>query len=139
METERSRYGTILATSSGMTLYRLSADTPTSSACNSACAAVWPPLTVTGRPTVGPGLDQSLVGTITRPNGTHQVTYNGHPLYTFSGDGAAGQVNGEGINSFGGVWDVLNRSGDPVTKPVPTPAPSTTAPSGYGSNYGGGY
>lgn len=130
-------YGTILVDSSGHTLYVFTADTAKTSACTGACPAVWPPLLVSGTPTAGPGVKSSLLSTITRSNGTHQVTYAGHPLYTFTKDQAAGQVNGEGINHFGGTWYVLGASGQPVTtasSSSPTTASSsspTTASSGY--------
>jgi predicted lipoprotein with Yx(FWY)xxD motif len=122
-------FGTILVNSSGMTLYMLTADTSTTSACTAACQAVWPPLTVTGAPTAGPGVNPSLLGTIPGPNGMRQVTYGGHPLYTFAKDTAAGQVNGEGINHFGGFWYVLNPAGNPVETAIgattSTPAASS--------------
>lgn len=125
-----SKYGTILVDSSGRTLYMLSGDSSTASICTAPCAAVWPPLTTTGSPQAGTGVKASLLGTITRSDGSKQVTYGGHPLYTFSHDSAAGQVNGEGINNFGGTWYVLGTSGQPVTSA--SSSTSTTAAGGYG-------
>lgn len=91
---------TALVTSSGMTLYYNTSDT-TSSVCSGGCASAWPPVVSTS----APGSVATLPGTLsllTDANGS-QVTYNGHPLYTYSGDSAPGQINGEGI---GGVWFV---------------------------------
>lgn len=127
--TSSSKYGTILVTSSGRTLYLLSADSPTSSACNGTCVSIWPPLTTTGTPRAGTGVKASLLGTITRSDGSKQVTYDGHPLYTYAGDSAAGQTNGEGIVSFGGTWDVLDVAGKAVTSAASSS--STTTSSGY--------
>ncbi len=134
-----SLYGTVLVTSTGRTLYMLTADSPTTSVCTGTCASIWPPLTVTGTPTAGSGVKASDLGTITRPGGAHQVTYGGHPLYTFTKDTAAGQVNGEGINKFGGIWYVLSTSGSPVKAPKASGTTTTTSgSSGYGGS-GSGY
>jgi predicted lipoprotein with Yx(FWY)xxD motif len=95
--------GTVLANEDGMTLYTFDNDTPGSgtSACGAGCADTWPPLTIaTGEPTAGDGVTGEL-GTITRDDGSTQVTYDGSPLYTFSGDSAPGDTNGDGL---GGVW-----------------------------------
>jgi predicted lipoprotein with Yx(FWY)xxD motif len=126
-----ARYGTILVTGSGMTLYMLTGDSPTKSICNGACTAIWPPLTTTGAPAAGAGVDATLLATITRSNGSRQVSYDGHPLYTYSGDTAAGDVNGEGIHHFGGTWYVLGPSGQPVTAAV-SGTSSTSTSGGYG-------
>jgi hypothetical protein len=95
------------------------------------------PLATTGAPAAGGGVQAALLGTITRSDGSKQVTYSGHPLYSFSGDSGSGQVNGEGIASFGGTWYVLATSGQPVKSAV-SGSTSTTAGSG-GGGYGGGY
>lgn len=124
------KYGTILTTASGMTLYLLTGDSPTTSICTGACPPAWPPLTSKGAPSAGRGVEAKLLGTITRSDGSRQVSYNGHPLYTFSGDTAPGQVNGEGINNFGGTWYVLGSAGRPVTGPVS--GTTTTSAGGYG-------
>jgi hypothetical protein len=67
------------------------------------------------------------VGTTPRSDGGAQVTYNGHPLYLFAGDQAAGDTNGQGLTEFGGSWFALSSAGDPVTT-----KPSTTSTSGGG-------
>lgn len=132
-------YGTVLVTSTGRTLYMLTADTPTSSACTGACTAVWPPLTTTGTPTAGSGVRASDLGTITRAGGARQVTYNGHPLYTFSHDSAPGQANGEGIHAFGGTWYVLDTAGNPVTAPVSSSSAGTTSSGASSSSSSNSY
>ena len=125
------QYGVILADASGRTLYMLTADTPTSSACATACIAHWPPVTATGGPTAGTGVTAALLGTITRSDGAHQVTYAGHQLYTFARDTAAGQVNGQRITAFGGTWYVLGATGQPVTTAPPAGTTTTTVALGY--------
>ena len=122
-----SPYGQVLTNASGMTLYMLSGDTSTTSICSTQCAAIWPPLTVSSTPIAGSGIIQKLLGTITRTDGTKQVTYNGHPLYTFIQDKSPGQANGQGINHFGGIWYVMSPEGSPIT--TAPPASSTTSPS----------
>jgi Secreted repeat of unknown function len=76
-------------------------DTSTESKCTGSCAAYWPP--VTGSPTAGPGVTGTL-GTITRPGGTLQATYDGHPLYTYIGDSGPGQASGNNLDLNGGPW-----------------------------------
>ena len=93
--------GSILVNSTGHTLYLFKADVGTKSACTGACATAWPPLLATGKPTAGTGLTASKLGTTARPGGTHQVTYNGHPLYLFIKDKKPGDVNGQGVTAFG--------------------------------------
>ena len=91
----------LLTNSKGFTLYWFAPDTPVKSVCYGDCAAYWPP--VTGSPSAGPGVTGRL-GTVTRRDGSAQVTYDGHPLYTYIGDGAPGQANGNNINLNGGLW-----------------------------------
>ncbi len=91
----------VLTNAQGFTLYWFAADTPTTSACYGTCAAYWPP--VTGTPSPGPGVPGKLA-TIKRSDGTSQITYNGHPLYTYVGDTASGQASGNNLNLNGGLW-----------------------------------
>ena len=91
----------MLFRSKGFTLYSFAPDTPTTSKCYGGCAAYWPP--VTGTTAAGAGLP-GKVATITRTNGAHQLTYNGHPLYTYIGDSAPGQARGNNLNLNGGLW-----------------------------------
>jgi predicted lipoprotein with Yx(FWY)xxD motif len=106
--------GKALAGSNGRTLYLFEADKNGTSACSGACAAAWPPDTVTGTPQAGSGVSQSLLGTITRADGTMQLTYNGHPLYYFTADTGAGTAKGEGSKAFGAEWYVVGASGSKI-------------------------
>jgi len=92
---------TVLTNEAGKTLYWFAPDTPTKSVCNGSCAAYWPP--VTGPLTAAAGVHGTL-GTIHRADGSVQQTYNGHPLYTYVGDSAPGQANGNNLNINGGLW-----------------------------------
>ena len=94
----------ILVDGEGMTLYSFTADSQSESTCEGECASAWPPLITGGDPQAGGEVDASLLGTITRADGSTQVTYRGSPLYYFSGDEAPGDINGHGIESFGGTW-----------------------------------
>lgn len=105
-----TKLGNVLVGPSGMTLYMFMPDTSTSSACSGGCATAWPPLTG-DMPSLGTGLDKASFGSITRADGTKQVTYYGHPLYYFGGDKAAGDTNGQGLNQ---KWYVLGSDGNPI-------------------------
>jgi predicted lipoprotein with Yx(FWY)xxD motif len=107
--------GQILVSAKGLTLYLFQADQGTKSACTRACANAWPPLLVQAKPTVGSGVNTSLVGTTARPEGTTQVTYNGHPLYTFVKDGKPGETNGQGVSAFGANWFAVSAAGTRVS------------------------
>jgi predicted lipoprotein with Yx(FWY)xxD motif len=106
--------GRILVDGKGQTLYLFEKDKGTSSACDGACAGAWPPLTTTGTPSAGTGVIASKLGTTKRADGSTEVTYNGHPLYTYAGDGAPGQTSGQGLDDYGAEWYVLSRSGKTV-------------------------
>jgi predicted lipoprotein with Yx(FWY)xxD motif len=110
--------GSILVDSQGRTLYLWKADTASKSTCTGACAAAWPPLESTAKPTARSGVKNSLLGTTKRADGSEQVTYNGHPLYTFRGDTAPGQTNGQGSNAFGALWLALSPTGSQITSPA---------------------
>jgi predicted lipoprotein with Yx(FWY)xxD motif len=125
--------GSILVDAQGRTLYLFEKDSGTKSACFGACATNWPPLRATGKPTAGSGLTASLLGTTPRSDGKPQVTYNGHPLYTFVMDQKPGDTNGQGVNAFGGSWFTVSSAGNQVTaQPATT---STTGSSGGGYGY----
>jgi len=124
--------GTAVVTDAqGMTLYWFVPDTSTASKCTGSCATYWPP--VTGTVTAGSGVTGTL-GTITRPDGTTQATYDGHPLYTYVGDTAPGQAKGNGKNLSGGVWYEMTVSG---AKPATGTSGST--PTSTSTGGGGGY
>jgi predicted lipoprotein with Yx(FWY)xxD motif len=109
-----SPLGRILVDGKGITLYDFVKDNGTSSACYGACAALWPPLTTSAKPTAGPGVRASLLGTTRRKDGKLEVTYNGHPLYYFVSDRKPGQITGQGVNQFGGPWWVLSAAGKEI-------------------------
>jgi predicted lipoprotein with Yx(FWY)xxD motif len=92
---------TVLTNGKGFTLYSFAPDTPTTSKCYGTCAAYWPP--VIGSSAAGSGLP-GKTATIKRTDGTLQLTYNGHPLYTYVGDSAPGQASGNNLNLNGGLW-----------------------------------
>ena len=125
-----SNLGSILVNSAGHTLYEFKGDVGTKSSCTGACATAWPPLLVTGKPTAGTGLTASKLGTSTRSGGSQQVTYNGHPLYTFVKDTKPGQTNGQGLTAFGASWFALTPSGNQASAPASS--------SGGGAVSGGG-
>ena len=99
---------TVLADANGHTLYWFAPDTAARSACYGSCAAYWPP--VKGPATAGPGVTGRL-SVLTRSDGSVQAAYDGHPLYTYIGDSAPGQANGNGLNLNGGLWHEVTASG----------------------------
>lgn len=105
---ESTPLGMILADSKGMTLYIFTKDTPGVSNCSAGCAKAWPPATVTGTPTEPSAVPASELGTITRADGTTQLTINSQPLYTYAEDTAAGQTTGQ---NSGGTWFVVGPNG----------------------------
>jgi hypothetical protein len=106
-------------------------DTGDMSACSGACAGAWPPVTTTGTATAAGGAKASDLGTITRSDGTKQVTYDGHPLYYFAGDSGPGTATGQGSDSFGAKWWLVAPTGSDVTASV-----SSFTASGSGSGSG---
>jgi predicted lipoprotein with Yx(FWY)xxD motif len=113
--TKHGKLGTILAFGpKKLTVYLFEGDKGGASSCTGACASVWPP--VTGKPQPGGGAVSSDLGTITRPDGSTQVTYKGHPLYTFVKDKDGGDAYGEGAKAFGADWYALAPAGNKVDK-----------------------
>ena len=126
--------GTVLTTSGGLTLYHYTDEDRGKIDCKGACATLWPPLLVKGstKPTAGPGLTASKLGTIRRPDGRLQVTYNGLALYRYAPDRKAGDVKGQGLER---EWYVIAPTGKIVTRkrtqatpPVSTPPPTQDPP-----------
>jgi predicted lipoprotein with Yx(FWY)xxD motif len=114
--------GTVV-TSDGRTVYRFDRDTatPSVSNCRDQCATTWPPvLAPDGAAPVITGVDPALVGTVQRRGGGVQVTLEGWPLYTYSGDSRPGEINGEGV---AGVWKAIGVDGRPVTARSAAPVP----------------
>jgi predicted lipoprotein with Yx(FWY)xxD motif len=99
---------TVLTNAKGLTLYWFAPDTPTTSKCYGSCAQYWPP--VIGTAAEGSGIAGKF-GTIKRTDGTSQITYNSHPLYTYIADTGLGQAHGNNINLNGGVWHEVTVSG----------------------------
>ncbi|GIH12867.1 COG4315 family predicted lipoprotein [Rugosimonospora africana] len=118
--------GTYLTDGSGRTLYLFVTDTTSTSTCVGQCAAFWPPLTTNGTAQAGTGVTGSDLTTSTRPDGTSQVDYHGHPLYYFASDKAAGDTAGQGLDN-GGLWWVVSPSGNAIT--------TTASGSGGGIGY----
>jgi len=116
-----SSYGRILVAPTGQVLYALTADSPGTAACTGSCLSIWPPLTTTGTPVAGAGVRASLLGTFKLASGTLQVTYSGHQLYRYAGDGSAGETKGEGLPFPAGAatpsghWYVVSAAGGLVT------------------------
>lgn len=143
--TVSSSAATFLANGSGHAVYLWTKDSSGMSACSGACAGAWPPVTTTGTVTASGGAKSSDLGTITRSDGTKQVTYDGHPLYLFSGDSGPGMASGQGNDGFGAKWWLVSPSGSDVTSAVSaftksgsgtSPAPAATPTS---SSAGGGW
>ena len=112
VKTGTSALGRIVVDGQSRTLYLFEKDKHGKSACSGACAANWPPLLTKGKPVAGTGAKASLLGTTKRSDGTTQVTYNKHPLYTFVGDkGKRGSVKGQGLDAFGAKWYVVAAKG----------------------------
>jgi predicted lipoprotein with Yx(FWY)xxD motif len=138
--------GSFLTSSSGRALYLWVKDPMNKSACSGACAGAWPPVVASGTVTASGGANASDLGTITRSDGTKQVTYDGHPLYYFVGDSNPGTDSGQGSNSFGAKWWLVAPSGSAITSAVTVsssgsgsgsaPSPSPSASSGSGGGYG---
>lgn len=106
------KLGRILVDSKGFTLYDFHKDKGTTSACYGACASVWPPLTTEGAPQAGEGASASKLETTKRNDGTTQVTYAGHPLYTYTADTKPGDAKGNDFSSYGAQWYALLPSGE---------------------------
>jgi predicted lipoprotein with Yx(FWY)xxD motif len=103
--------GAIVVTAEGLTLYDFHKDKGTTSSCYGGCAGVWPPLTTEGTPQAKGGAMASKLGTTKRKDGTVQVTYAGHPLYTYTADTKPGDTKGNDIDSFGAEWYALTPAG----------------------------
>ena len=126
--------GTVLVDSEGFTVYTFAKDKGDVSSCNGACAESWPPVIAEGTPTAGEGAMSSQLGTTKRNDGTEQVTYSGHPVYTFVDDQSPGEANGNESNAFGGEWLALDESGAMV-EGQPSGETETSESSGGGYGY----
>jgi predicted lipoprotein with Yx(FWY)xxD motif len=106
--------GTILVDADGRSLYLFAKDKRTTSTCYGACASAWPPVTTDARAIAGTGVDAAKLGTTRRKDGVTEVTYGGHPLYTYAGDAKPGDTTGQDLDQFGAEWYVLAPSGKKV-------------------------
>jgi predicted lipoprotein with Yx(FWY)xxD motif len=104
-------YGTVLATPTGKTLYLSTADPAGASKCAGSCTSTWPPLTAKGSPSAGTGVESSMLSSFKRSDGTEQVVYNKHALYTHTGSGL---TSGAGVAANGGIWYLVSPSGNPI-------------------------
>lgn len=137
-----AKYGALLATANGRTLYHMTAEKHGKIACTGACATFWPPLVVKAgvKPTAGSGVKQSKLGTVKRPDGSIQVTYNGYALYRFANDKKRGDVKGQGVEH---IWFAVTSAGKlakaggggTTTSTSSMTTTNDTTTSGYG--YGG--
>jgi predicted lipoprotein with Yx(FWY)xxD motif len=123
----KTKLGTILVDSRGRTLYVFEKDKKGISACYGTCAAYWPASVSAAKPRAGKGVRVALLGTTARHDGRRQITYAGHPLYTFVGDKKPGQTSGEGLTNFGAGWDAIAANGHKIE------------PASSGGGSGGGY
>ena len=114
VRTHKTALGNVLAGPKGNTLYLFKADKRNKSNCNMGCQGIWPELLLKGKLEAAGGVKANLLGSIPRPGGGRQVTYNGHPLYYYSPDTHPGQLLGEGSLTFGAEWDVLSIAGNAV-------------------------
>lgn len=107
-----TKVGMVLVDANGMTLYDFHKDKGSTSSCYGPCAEGWPPALTEGEPSVGNGASASKLGTTERKDGTTQITYAGHPLYTFVEDKKPGEANGNDVSAFGGQWYALKGNGE---------------------------
>lgn len=109
-----SDYGRILVDGEGLTLYLFDREKTERSECSGDCAVAWPPLLTEGKPRAAGEADSKLLGTTKRSDGKTQVTYRGHPLYYYQHETEAGQVLCQNVDEFGGLWLVVDPSGEAV-------------------------
>lgn len=127
--TRQTPLGTFLVDAQGRTLYLFEKDGRDSSACSDQCASVWPPLTTTGAPAAGTGVQAGLLATIDRGDGTKQVTYDHHPLYRYASDSGPGDTKGQAIALFGAEWYVVAPSGEKIDEEKGGSGGSSASPS----------
>jgi predicted lipoprotein with Yx(FWY)xxD motif len=136
-----AKYGALLVNASGRTLYHMTAEKRGKIVCTGSCAKFWPPLVIQKgtKPTAGTGVKQAKLGTIKRPDGSLQVTYNGYALYRYADDKKRGDVKGEDVEH---IWFAISPAGKLVKAPTGTAETTTTTPTTTddgGMTTGGGY
>jgi predicted lipoprotein with Yx(FWY)xxD motif len=137
--TKTSSGGSFLTNGAGRAVYLFMADSTGKSTCDGACAAAWPPVIATAQPTAAGGAQASGLSTITRSDGTKQVTYDGHPLYYFTGDTGPGTDKGQGLDNFGAEWWLVAPTGASITTAVTIGGAGATSSPSSGGYGGGGY
>jgi predicted lipoprotein with Yx(FWY)xxD motif len=113
-----SRYGKIIVDGSGRTLYLFDIERDHMPVCNGACAVAWPPFLASdgfAASASAPQLDQALIATAVRNDGSLQLTYNDHPLYYYAGDHTAGEIKCQAVIEFGGGWYVIDSQGNKIS------------------------
>ena len=141
IESHGGSAGSFLTNGSGRAVYLWAADSMNKSTCSGACAGAWPPVTTTGKVTAADGAKSADLGTITRSDGSKQVTYDGHALYYFAGDSGPGQTHGQGSDSFGAKWWLVAPAGTTITvadAAAGAGSSSSTAPASSGGSSAGG-
>ncbi len=113
VSTRETKLGRSSSTPDGRTLYLFEKDKGATSSCIGACASIWPPLTA-GKAKAGTGVTAAELGTTKRSDGKTEITYAGHPLYTYAGDQKPGDVAGQGLDQFGAEWYVLAPDGHKI-------------------------
>jgi predicted lipoprotein with Yx(FWY)xxD motif len=138
LSTASTAKGTILVTAQGYAVYMFAIDSATKSNCDATCLKFWPALT--GTPTAASGSNLTgKFGTITGTGGITQATYNGHPLYLFVEDKKPGQVNGNGVNTSGGLWYALNPAGAKLTVAKTSSSSGSAGSTSTSTGSSGGY
>ena len=117
----------LLVNAKGLPVYLLTGDSSSKPLCKGSCLTYWPAVTSSSKPTLGKGVTGKVA--LWKHNGISQVTLNGHPLYTYAQD-SKGAALGQGLKSFGGVWEVMQASGSPMAK-----SKSSSGGSGGGSGW----
>ena len=129
VRTGHTEYGDVLVDAEGMTLYVFDADSPGRSSCTGSCLQYWPPARASGSVSHSSDVTAEL-STITRDDGTRQLTVDGWPAYTYAADSGPGKATGQGTNLSGGLWWVVSPSGSKITT-------TDDEDSGTGGGYGG--
>ena len=132
VKSAKNPLGTVLTDASGRTVYLFSRDEKAKSSCDRDCRQAWPPLLTVGDPKAGEGVTVAQLSALKRDNGTEQVTYNGLPLYYFTGDEKPGDITGQNVASFGGNWFVLSTAGEAIKAPAAPGAGAPQPAGGYG-------
>src|SRR3954469_12090409 len=128
--------GRVIVDAHGRTLYAFGHDLKNKSRCSGACASNWPPALSPAKPRVGAGISKAKLRVIKRFDGGRQLSFAGHPLYRYIADRKPGDVNGQGLDFFGGIWYVVSPAGQVVTQ---APQSQSSTPSSGGGYSPGGY